>query len=566
MLKYFSDLKTVTKILTLSFVLTIMLVGMSVYGVYLLNSNQKMLENVDSGILAQMDIVDEFNDEGLNFFISLYSFIMTAANESDEEKITRLLGENQKYLEKYKKKFKGALVALNSAGVSKKETVIITKNFETFTKVAFNIIDMAEADATTALVWMTGGKKKFDILSDNMTRTMVFMKKRERAVIGEIYSNMEMGRKIFIGATAGIFLLAVALSLVIGRRIAKPINDMAYTIGCLAKKNYDVDVPALGQKDELGEMAEAVSVFKDALANADRLAAEQEAERASREERARKLEKLTSDFEKEVGDLVHVLSSASTELEATASEMNQNAEHTESQATDVSARADQTNANVQTVASAAEELSASVSEISRQVQDSTKVTDKAVQEVKRTDSVVNDLVTGAEKIGEIITLIESIADQTNLLALNATIEAARAGDAGKGFAVVANEVKSLATQTGSATQEISTQIGQMQSATQVAVEAIKGIGTTISSVEEIQKVIATSAQEQGEATQEITRNVHEASESTSQVTERIGAVKKTAGDTGEATKEVLTAAKELSRQSEHLRASVNAFLDGVRSA
>ena len=271
-------------------------------------------------------------------------------------------------------------------------------------------------------------------------------------------------------------------------------------------------------------------------------------------------------FEAKVGSLVSMLSSGATELQATAQSMSATATQTNQQATTVAAAAEEASAGVQTVAAAAEELTASIHEISQQVAQSARATGKAVEDARRTDTIVRALADGAQKIGDVVLLITGIAAQTNLLALNATIEAARAGDAGKGFAVVAGEVKNLATQTAKATEEIGTQIRQIQDATGEAVQAIKAIGTTIEEVNVIASNIAAAVEEQGAATAEIARNVQQTAASTQEVTATIAGVSQAANDTGAAAGQVLGAASGLSRQAEQLTGEVNAFVAGVRAA
>jgi methyl-accepting chemotaxis protein len=278
------------------------------------------------------------------------------------------------------------------------------------------------------------------------------------------------------------------------------------------------------------------------------------------------LNSLADRFEADVGELVGVLSASSTEMEATAKSMSATANATSQQVEVVSAAAEHAGSGMQTVASAAEELSASIHEISRQVAQSAKVTDKAVSDAQRTDTIVRALAEGAQKIGEVVGLITDIAAQTNLLALNATIEAARAGDAGKGFSVVASEVKNLAQQTASATDNIGTQIGQMQAATKEAVEAIRGITGTIEEISSISAAVAAAVEEQGAATAEIARNVQRTSQAAQDVTLNISGVNRAAGDTGAAAMHVLRAAGALSEQSGRLSAGVRTFVDRVRAA
>ncbi len=291
-----------------------------------------------------------------------------------------------------------------------------------------------------------------------------------------------------------------------------------------------------------------------------------EPKETARTERARKTADLTQEFSGKVSQLAGLVSSAATQLQATAQSMAGTADLTMQQASTVATAAEDASANVQTVASSAEELASSIGEISRQVAQSAKIAGKAADDAKRTDTVVRALADGARTIGEVVGLISNIAGQTNLLALNATIEAARAGDAGKGFAVVASEVKSLATQTAKATDQISQQIGQIQSATNKAVAAIQGIATTIAEVNDIAAAIAAAVEEQGAATKEIARNVQQASAGTQEVTSNIAGVRAGASDTGAAAGEVLSAAGELSRQAEQLTGEVGRFVSAMKAA
>ncbi|MGB0684407.1 MAG: protoglobin domain-containing protein [Magnetovibrionaceae bacterium] len=286
----------------------------------------------------------------------------------------------------------------------------------------------------------------------------------------------------------------------------------------------------------------------------------------AREKSAEALNTHASNFESTVKGLVEIVASAATELQSTAEGMEQNAGRTSEQATAVAAAAEEASTNVQTVAAAAEELTSSIQEISRQVAQSTEISGSAVDESRRTNEMVQGLAASSQKIGEVVSLINDIASQTNLLALNATIEAARAGEAGKGFAVVASEVKNLANQTARATDEIGTQINEIQSATKDAVNAIGSIGNTIGNISEASSAIAAAVEEQGAATQEIARNVEQASAGTTEVTTHITDVTSAASETGQAAGEVLSAAGELARQAEQLSMEVDNFLNKIRSS
>ncbi len=421
---------------------------------------------------------------------------------------------------------------------------------------------------------------KFDDAIASLTNLAVLGEQIDVPLDKDILYNVDAGRKGADQATADyrsgrlivLLLLGVAVIVAVSagyvtvRAIAKPIQDMTAAMHRLAEKDMTVEIPARGRGDEIGQMAAAVGVFKENMIKADQLAAAEKADQVAKQQKALRLESLVTEFEGKVSSLVGVLSSASTELEATAQSMSSTATQTNQQASNVAAAAEEASAGVQTVATAAEELTSSIGEINRQVAQSARITEKAVNDARQTDGIVRALADGAQKIGQVVELISSIAGQTNLLALNATIEAARAGDAGKGFAVVASEVKSLANQTAKATEEISSQIAQIQSATGEAVSAIKGIADTIEEVSMITTTIASAVEEQGAATAEIARNVQQTSASTREVTTNIAGVSQAASETGQAAAQVLQSAGDLSRQADHLTTEVGSFVAGVRAA
>jgi methyl-accepting chemotaxis protein len=364
----------------------------------------------------------------------------------------------------------------------------------------------------------------------------------------------------------GLIVLLGLCAWLIARGIVRPVRAITATMTKLATGDVRVTVP-IDRRDEIGDMARAVEVFKDHMIEADRLRGEQDAMiRDAEAEKKRFMGKMADDFESGVRAALDAVGSSATTMRTTSHGMSATAEETSRQATTVAAAAEQASANVQTVAAAAEELSSSVAEIGRQVTQSTTIAGQAVAEANRTNVSVRGLSEAAHKIGDVVKLISDIASQTNLLALNATIEAARAGDAGKGFAVVASEVKSLANQTAKATEEIAAQVAAMQGATNEAVEAIRSIGGTIGSINEIATTIASAVEEQGAATQEIARNVHEASQGTGQVSSNIVGVNQAVAETGMAAGQVLAAADELGRQAATLRSDVESFLAKIRAA
>jgi methyl-accepting chemotaxis protein len=368
--------------------------------------------------------------------------------------------------------------------------------------------------------------------------------------------------------TAGVALgLGLVLAWLIGRGVAGPVKAMTGAMGALAEGKLETEIPARDNKDEIGDMAKAVQVFKDNAIAVKRM--EQETKAAAIQAEADKkaaMRKLADDFQSAVGGVVQGVSSAASEMQGSAQSLSSTADQTNRQAQAVSAATEEASSNVQTVAAASEELAASVNEISRQVTTSAQIAQKAVNEAQATDAKVQSLAAAATQIGDVVRLIADIASRTNLLALNATIEAARAGDAGKGFAVVASEVKTLATQTAKATEEIGAKVAEMQSATSESVGAIRGIGATIGEIAGIAASIASAVEEQGAATREIARNVQQAARGTQEVSNNIGGVTQASAETGSAATQMLGAAGELSKQAETLRREVDGFLANVRAA
>jgi methyl-accepting chemotaxis protein len=375
-----------------------------------------------------------------------------------------------------------------------------------------------------------------------------------------------LSRNLIIGVLGLATLLCVVMGWLIVSGVSTPIRAMTGAMTRLAQHDLTTEINGVGRKDEVGQMAAAVQVFKTSMIEADRLKEEQEEAQRVAAKRSALVDQLTRDFDQKVQGVVQTVASQATQMQSSAQSMSATAEETTKQASAVAAASEQSAANVQTVASATEELSSSIAEISRQVAHSSQIAASAVSEAGKANDMVQGLLGASQKIGEVIALINDIADQTNLLALNATIEAARAGEAGKGFAVVAAEVKNLATQTSKATEEIGAQIAGVQGATQDAVKAIASIGKTISEIDQIAATIAAAVEEQGAATQEIARNVEEAAKGTQEVSSNIGGVTEAANGTGAAANQVLTASRSLSAQSDELRTVVQSFLTQVKAA
>ncbi|TGD98389.1 methyl-accepting chemotaxis protein [Methylobacterium nonmethylotrophicum] len=370
---------------------------------------------------------------------------------------------------------------------------------------------------------------------------------------------------LYAGLLVSSLILAAGGIAFVSRGVIRPLSAITDAAQRLAQGDTAVAIPGRGRRDEIGALAGAVQVFRDNLARTQALEHEAALARDGLEAQRRvALHEMAERFERTVSGIVQVVSRSAAELQETAGTMTASAAQTATQAAAVAAEEAATNVN--TVAAAAEELGASVHEIGRQAAGSTQLAGTAVGEAAATSGLVEDLSGAAAKIGEVVSLISTIAGQTNLLALNATIEAARAGEAGRGFAVVAAEVKALAGQTARATDEIAAQVTRIQSSTHEAVRAIGGIGSRIHEISAMATSVAAAVEEQGAATREIIRGVTQAATGTGSVTQTVASVAGTAEETGAAASQVLSAASALSQQSDHLAAEVRRFLDTVQAA
>jgi methyl-accepting chemotaxis protein len=419
-------------------------------------------------------------------------------------------------------------------------------------------IDALTAEMTQSAAAISDGSAamKSDLLADQKR-----LENESHAAIGET-------EQLVLMLAAGGFVLGLVWAFLLGKGISKPIAAMCAAMRELAAGNFDVVLPGLGRRDELGEMAGAVEEFKvQAVAKAERDAATQEAQnKAGAAARRAELIRFADEFESAVGSIVSNVSASAVQLETAAGTLTRTAETTQNLAGQVAGASEEASANMQSVASATEELSASVGEIGRRAKESSQIADAAVRQAEQTDARIGKLSRAAQEIGDVVKLITAIAEQTNLLALNATIEAARAGDAGRGFAVVASEVKSLASQTARATDEISNHISGMQAATQESVAAIKEIGGTIGQISGIATTIASSVEQQSSATQEIARSVQNVALGTQEAASSVTQVNRGATETGAASEEVLTSARSLSTESARLREELDRFMANIRAA
>lgn len=359
---------------------------------------------------------------------------------------------------------------------------------------------------------------------------------------------------------------ALFVWLYVGRNILRRIAGLQRAMQMLSAGDLDTEIARSRYTDEIGAMTDTLHVFRDSMVEARALASEQDKDRAAKAERAARMEAKIAEFEGAVRTALDNLAQSANSMQATAQSMSTTADQSNALVNAVASAAEETSVNVQTVSAGTEQLSSSIAEISRQVVTSAEIAKKAVSEAGATDTTVQSLADSASRISVVVDLIQTIASQTNLLALNATIEAARAGEAGRGFAVVASEVKSLASQTAKATEEIRAQITSMQSVTTSAVGAIRGIGQTIGEINDVTTTIAAAVEEQGAATREIARNIQHAAGGTSEVSSNIVGVSTASAEAGAAASEVLGASDALRREADMLRGEIDAFLNNMRAA
>ncbi|OPF95110.1 methyl-accepting chemotaxis protein [Rhodopseudomonas palustris] len=547
--------------------LVLVMIGIGAFALVSLRDNQQNVDKLVSGPVRLSELASDLNNAAWTAHAKLYRMAATAANETDAAKLTKVMKETTAAVAQIPAAL-GEVEKALGADAAKPPFQKLKAAVAGYQKQAKNAVEMADGDAGSALLFIKSAEKSFTDIDSLVSDLILATNDSRDREIAHTGIALEREQWMLGGIVAAAALVGIAFSFLIGRGIARPVVAMSGAMRDLAAGNFGVQLPGLDRGDEVGQMARAVEEFKvQAVAKAEREQAErQRQEQIAAESRRAELHQLADGFEAAVGQIVEQVGVASQALEASAGALAKGSAETQQLATMVAAASSQTSTNVQSVASATEQMSASVEEIGRQVSESRKIADEAVQQAEQTDARIAKLAQAANRIGDVTQLITTIAGQTNLLALNATIESARAGEAGRGFAVVAQEVKALAEQTAKATDEISAQIAEMQAATRESVDAIKEIGGTIGKIAHISSTIAASVGEQGSATQEIARSVQQAAIGTNQVAASIGNVNRGAADTGAASDEVLTSAQLLSHENNRLRAEVAKFLATVRVA
>jgi methyl-accepting chemotaxis protein len=567
MFGWFRNLRLRWKVLFAPALLILVLVGLGGLALHMQRENQETVERLMSGPVFEAEVVGDFAAAVWAAQARLYRLTATAANETDQKKIQALAAQTAATLGQVLEKLK-AVEALKAREPKTADNVGKLKaGVASYLKQSQSVIEMADGDAGSALMFMMGAERSFaqiEKLVDDMTETSKEVRDREIA-----RANLTLDQQSYL--LAAIMLLAVVIgsivSFLIGGGIARPVVRIAEAIQWIAQGDYDIVIPATGQKDEIGVIADAVVSLKASSQEAETLRREQEGAKARAEgDRKIMLDELAGEFERRVKSVADAVSEGARAVGASANQVVAIAEQAGARTATVAGAASSASASVQAVAVASEEMSCSITEISRQVGKAREISASAVVQAGDSQKIIRGLAENADRIGEVVKLISDIAGQTNLLALNATIEAARAGEAGRGFAVVAAEVKALADQTARATEDIQGKVATIQGATGRAVTSIGNIASVIGDVSEISAAIAAAVEEQTAATRDIATNIESSSSATVQVSADIAELDGAVAGTGAASTAMLDAASLLRDQAQQLSVAADTFLTGLRAA
>jgi methyl-accepting chemotaxis protein len=563
--RWIANIRISRKLFIGSGVAIVLLSLMAPLAIVSLNAQSRLLERLTTTDAERSATIEQLVRAIPEASGLMYRIIALASNANDATAVKNLTDEmDQRFASA-----KSMIAKLAASDLSTRERQIvgdIGKSLKDYATSSDQVAGMAATSVATAYMMSANGDQDYSTLLANLTQLSDIEHAQAVAAHDASMAQAHSTRIAFIGLFAVAVSIAIFINIVISRAIGGSISRLTASMLRLAQGDLGVRVDGTERKDEIGALAGALGTFKQNAIEKLRIEDEQRARHEQAATRQRAVEGYITAFEGEMGQTLATLSAASVDMRHTSDDLSSTADTSNRQMKVVASASEEASANVDTVAAASEELSASISEIGKQVSRAADIAGRAVDEAGQTDKTVQGLSSAAQKIGEVVKLINDIAGQTNLLALNATIEAARAGEAGRGFAVVASEVKNLANQTAKATDDISAQVAAVQSVTKDTVDAIKRIGGTIGEVSAVATSIAAAVEQQGTATQEISRNTQEAAQRTRDVSANVVGVVEGAHATDTAAKGVKGAAESLSQQTERLRAQVDSFLAKIRAA
>lgn len=564
----FRDFRIRTKILVASCVFIFFIMGLGGYGYFLLSDNQAKLYTFNNGVLKQLELVNKFQDKVKDSVTALYNVTSTANSETDHAKVEAMIKASQGRFEDIKTSFpeiKAVIIEVLEITENTEPVDDFERSLNAYTKKSQDVLDMVGTDIATASAWTTGAKQKYADMNEKLQDIMTVIGEHKKASIDSMEAQMARGKTVFATSVLFIVVTALFLSLLLGNLISRPLVHMNNVISSLAHKDYNVTIPAIGQKDEMGQMAKSVMTFKDELAKAGTLEAAAEKGREIEHAKAKKREELTASFDDVIGKLLLKMEAVVNSVHMSSDKLKNSADITENKSTLVSTTSQQVSNNIQTVASAGVELDATIKEVASQAAQVAAKIEQIQEKFKIASARYDELNSAAEKIGGATVLIDDIASQTDLLALNATIESARAGEAGKSFSVVASEVKNLANRTTKSTGEIGAMISGMQKEVRDGLLLFQQLVSAMDEMKNITSSIAAAVEEQAIATKEIARNMEDVAASNNNVTRNICEVADEAKSTRESASLMYNSAIELKNAEENLQHEIETFLTDMRA-